>query len=167
MMQSALLGGAFIGILSALPIVNVANCCCLWIVGGGFLTAYLEQQREGRTLPVGRGALVGLSAGVIGAIVWLFASIVVNTLLAPLQQQIADQVLRSAADMPPEAREWLERFGERASSPFRYLLGFLFQLGAGMMFATLGGVLGAAYFNRDVPPAIGGDPIAPPPPPLP
>ena len=39
MTQAVLLGGLFIGVLSALPIVNLANCCCLWIVGGGAITA--------------------------------------------------------------------------------------------------------------------------------
>ena len=40
-MMPALLGGLFIGVLSALPIVGICNCCCLWIVGGGVLAAYL------------------------------------------------------------------------------------------------------------------------------
>ncbi len=39
----ALLGGLFIGMLSALPIVSVGNCCCcLWMIGGGVLAAYLR-----------------------------------------------------------------------------------------------------------------------------
>jgi len=41
-LQPALLGGTFLGILSALPIVSAANlCCCLWVVAGGVLAAYL------------------------------------------------------------------------------------------------------------------------------
>ena len=42
--QPALLGGLFIGVLSALPVVNIANCCCLWVICGGVLTVYLQQQ---------------------------------------------------------------------------------------------------------------------------
>ena len=45
-MQPALLGGVFIGVLSALPIVQLCNCCCVWIVGGGALAAYLQQQNQ-------------------------------------------------------------------------------------------------------------------------
>ena len=38
--QPALLGGLFIGVLSALPVVNTANlCCCLWVIVGGVLTS--------------------------------------------------------------------------------------------------------------------------------
>ena len=35
MLQPALYGGLFIGVLSALPVVNIGNCCCLWFAGGG------------------------------------------------------------------------------------------------------------------------------------
>jgi hypothetical protein len=37
----------------------------------------------------------------------------------------------------------LETIGERSSSPLRYVFGFMFQLFAGAVFATLGGLLGA------------------------
>ena len=47
--------------------------------------------------------------------------------------------------------------------PVRYVLGFVFQLFAGLIFSSLGGLLGAIFFRRDVPPAPGGDAIVPPP----
>ena len=43
-LQPALLGGLTIGVLSALPVINLANCCCAWILFGGALAAYLMQQ---------------------------------------------------------------------------------------------------------------------------
>ena len=59
MIRSAALGGLFIGVLSALPIIGAANCCCcLWIVSGGALAAYLQVQQENRTLTGGEGAAV-------------------------------------------------------------------------------------------------------------
>ena len=46
-LQPALLGGVFIGVLSALPIVSAGNlCCCLWVLSGGALAAYLLQQNQ-------------------------------------------------------------------------------------------------------------------------
>ena len=169
MLQASLLGGLFIGVLSALPIVNVANtCCCLWIVGGGVLAAYLQQQNEGGgSLPIARGAGVGLTAGVVGAFVWLFVSIPLSFVMGPLQERMVQEMLRSATDMPPNVRQILEGVGERASSPFQYVFGFLFHLCAGLIFATAGGAIGAAFFKGDVPPALGGPPSPPPvPPPL-
>ena len=31
-LQPALLGGAVLGVLSALPFINFANCCCIWFI---------------------------------------------------------------------------------------------------------------------------------------
>jgi len=56
-------------VLSALPIVGAANaCCCLWVVSGGLLAAYLLQQDRQQPITAGDGAIVGLLAGISGAI---------------------------------------------------------------------------------------------------
>lgn len=151
MTQAVLLGGLFIGVLSALPIVNIANCCCLWIIGGGALAAYLAQQDDPHPLGLLTGARIGFRAGVAGAAIWLVASLAVDAMIAPLQQRVADIMLRNAADMPPDVRAWLETIGDRAPAPLRFVLGFLFQLFVASPFAALGGVLGAAIFAREGP----------------
>jgi hypothetical protein len=148
MLQPALLGGLFIGALSALPIVNLANCCCLWIVGGGVLAGYLAQQASPTPLTGLRGAVVGLLAGVVGAFVWLVAALALDAVMAPLQERMVENVLRSAADMPPEVRQWLELMSDRTSAPFRLAAGFVFQLFAGGVFASLGGLLATVFFKR-------------------
>ena len=57
--QPALLGGVAIGVLSALPVVSVANvCCCAWIVFGGALAAYLMQANHPEPIQIGDGAIV-------------------------------------------------------------------------------------------------------------
>jgi hypothetical protein len=165
--NAALLGGLFIGILSALPIINVANCCCLWIIAGGALAAYLDRQSDPSPMTVGRGALAGLGAGVVGAFVWLLATMALDVVIGPLQERLIDEMRRSATDMPPEFRALIESIGARSSSPFRWVLGFILQLMASAIFATLGGALAALFFRRDVPPALGGPPYQGPPPPLP
>src|SRR5688572_32053470 len=103
-MQPVLLGGLFIGVLSALPIVQLCNCCCLWIVGGGVLSSYLQQQSQSTPLTVTGGARVGLIAGVVGAFVWLLLSQALDVVLAPIQERLADEVLRNARDIPPNVR---------------------------------------------------------------
>jgi hypothetical protein len=45
------------------------------------------------------------------------------------------------------------------------VFGFVVMLFCGVVFATLGGVLGAAFFRNDVPPALGGPGEPPPLPP--
>ena len=160
MLQAALLGGLFIGVLSALPIVKYANCCCVWIITGGIVAAYLDQQNDPRTITAGRGALAGLLAGVIGAFVWLLAALALSALFTPLQESMAQAVLRNAPDIPPDVRNVLENLG--SSSSVEYVMSFVVRLFVGSLVATIGGLLGAAFFRNDVPPALGGPPPLPP-----
>ena len=162
MTRSAALGGLFIGVLSALPIVNAGNCCCcLWIVSGGALAAYLEVQQKNRTLTAGEGGAVGALSGVIGAFVYLPLAIIVATLLGPLQERFIE-LARNANDMPPQVREIFDDVA--GGNAVGTVLGFMFQLFIGTLFAAIGGVLSAAYFKREVPPALGGDWVPPLPP---
>ena len=164
MIRSAALGGVFIGILLALPVVGAANCCCcLWVVSGGALAAYLEVQQKNRTLTGGEGAAVGALAGVIGAFVWLPIVAAVAVVLGPFQQAIIEQIIQNASDMPPEAREALENMSGSGSVGW-YVLLFFFQLVCGSIFAAIGGILAAMYFKKEVPPAMGGTWVPPVPP---
>jgi hypothetical protein len=159
-LQAPLLGGLFIGVLSALPVISWGNCCCLWIVGGGILAAYLDQQNDQRPTSAGRGALAGFLAGIIGAFVWLIVSMGLDVVLAPIRERIVSELIRVARDMPPDARAAFESIGAG------YAFNFFLLLCAGGIFSTLGGVLGAAFFRNDVPPALGGSVQPPPLPPM-
>ena len=67
--QPALLGGLFIGVLSALPVIGAFNvCCCLWVITGGLLTTYLEQQNTPKPIETSAAALSGLIAGAVGGL---------------------------------------------------------------------------------------------------
>ena len=145
--MAVLLGGLFIGVLSALPIVSVGNCCCLWILAGGAIAAFFAQQENPQALGLIGGARVGFRAGLVGAAVWLVASLLINRIVAPLQETTADLMLRNASDIPPEVRAWLESMGNNAGAA-AVVGGFLFQLFVAAPFAALGGLLGAAVFGR-------------------
>jgi hypothetical protein len=147
MLQPAFLGGLFIGVLSALPILNVANCCCLWIVAGGALAAHLLQQTDPHPIGVSRAATVGLLSGVIGAGVWLVISIALDAIMAPLQERMVDMMVRNSADLPPDVREVLDTLANRAGGPMRLAVGFAFLLVTGTVFATLGAVIAASVMR--------------------
>jgi len=99
----------------------------------------------------------------IGAVVYLIVSILANMLLAPLRDGFVGDFTRSTRDLPPEARQMLEMLA--ANPSIGHVFGFVMMLFAGAVFATLGGVLGAAFFRNDVPPALGGPGEPPPLPP--
>ena len=143
--QAVLIGGGFTGVLSALPIVSAANCCCLWVVGGGVVAAYLLQQSQPQPLDVADGALVGCLAGVFGAFVSTLVSIPIQLVTGPVLEQMVE-TLRGSPEMPPEVIAMLDQFGE--FGVFAILIGFIFMLFLGLVFSTLGGVLGAVIFGR-------------------
>src|SRR4029079_17897430 len=111
--QPALFGGLFIGVLSALPIVNIGNCCCLWVIGGGVLATYLMQQNHPYPIGAADGALAGLLAGVIGGVLGTLLSIPIEMMMGPVQRQFMEAILSRSQDMPEETRRMLENMNNR------------------------------------------------------
>jgi hypothetical protein len=156
-LQPALFGGLFIGVLSALPVVSIGNvCCCLWLVSGGVLAAWLLQQNHPYPVTPADGAATGLLAGLFGAVVYLVVSLPITLLMGPMMDEWLERAMESAGDVP--WRDLLEQYRGGGARTFSLIFGFFLQLVLGMVFATLGGVLGAMLFRkRELPP--------PPPPP--
>ena len=153
-LQPALLGGVFIGVLSALPVVGIANCCCLWVIGGGALAAYLVQQNQPTAITVADGAVVGLLAGLIGGVIWSLLSIPLAMAARQFTGPFLERVLRSNSDMPPEMQDFLESWssGGAVSVLFRVISMFI-TIVVSTVFAMLGGILGAAIFKKGAPPS--------------
>jgi hypothetical protein len=127
-LQPAFWGGVFIGVLSALPLVQAGNCCCcLWVVAGGVLAAYLRQQQSFAPVPASEGALVGLMAGIIGGVITVILSIPLQAVTLPMQQRMLEWVVASNPDMPMEMRDALERAAaDAANNPFTLALSFVY-----------------------------------------
>ena len=152
-LQPALLGGAFIGVMSALPIVNAGNCCCcLWVLAGGALAVYLRKQNS--TLPVtaAEGALVGLLAGVIGGVVGSILNIPIQMMVGPMQQEWMGRIASGNEDMPPEVREMIDRMASGGALGAAGIFMSLMNIVMSTIFGMLGGLLGVAIFNRNTPP---------------
>jgi hypothetical protein len=146
------------GVLSALPIVAAGNlCCCLWLVSGGAIAAYLLQQHQTAPLTPADGALVGLMAGLIGAFVRFAVSIPIDLLLAPMEYAMLQRILDTGT-LPPEARDVLERYAGRESELtgaffiISRVVGLMFWLFLGAIFSTIGGLIGSLIFRTQTPP---------------
>jgi hypothetical protein len=148
------------GVLSALPLVNTLNvCCCLWVVSGGLVAAYVLQQNQSAPITAGDGALVGFLAGITGALVMFLVSIPISFLVAPMERAMVQRALGMAGNMPPEIRQILENYGEPRTDlgligqfVIRIVGLFIFLI-VGAVFSTLGGLLGSALFRKSAPPA--------------
>jgi hypothetical protein len=147
--QPALIGGLIMGVLSALPLISAGNlCCCLWVVSGGVVAAYILQQNHAAAITPGDGAMVGLMAGVVGAFVYLLLSIPISILIAPMERMVMQRIV-DGSNMPPQFRDYM---GTYVGGGIRIALGFIFMLFVGSIFSTLGGLLGAAIFKKTLPP---------------
>jgi hypothetical protein len=159
-LQPAFFGGLFIGVLSALPIVNAGNCCCcLWVIAGGVLATYLRQQNSPTQLPAAEGALVGLLAGFIGGVLAVVLSIPMRAVTAPIERSILDRLLAGNPDVPAELRDALERVSVGGGfAAVRMVINVVVN----SVFGMLGGLLGVAIFKKDVPPPPGTVDVLPP-----
>ena len=152
-LQPSLLGGLFIGVLSALPVISAGNClCCLWVVAGGALAAYLLQQNQDWPIEAGDGAIVGLMAGLAGAVVASLLSIPIQMLMGPMTADMFRQIAESAGDAPPELRGFLERLGSGGLGAAAIIFGLIVNLVFFSVFGLLGGLLGHAIFKKTAPP---------------
>ena len=138
------------GVLSALPIVSAGNlCCCLWVVSGGVVAAYILQQNQVAAIGPGDGVLVGLLAGIVGAFVYLLLSIPITLLVAPMERRVLQRILENTGNMPPEFREYV---GTYLGGGIRIVIGFILMLFVGSIFSAVGGLLGAVIFRKPLPP---------------
>jgi hypothetical protein len=145
------------GVLSALPFVSAANlCCCLWVVGGGLVAAYVLQQNDSTAITPADGALVGLLAGLLGAVIQVLVSIPITFVVAPMERALLQRVIDMAGTMPEDMRQMVEQYGRGGESIAFTIaaraVAFMFWLCVGAVFSTVGGLIGAAVFRKQTPP---------------
>jgi hypothetical protein len=145
-------------VLSALPLVNVGNaCCCLWVLSGGLVAAYLLQQNQTDPITPGDGALVGLLAGLLGAVIQFAVAIPVSLIIGPIERAMAQRFVDMAGNVPPVWRDMLDRYNGGGAMGWILLtrmVALMFWLGIGAVFSTLGGLIGAALFKKTPPAGV-------------
>jgi len=149
------------GVLSALPLIAAGNlCCCLWVISGGVVAAYLLQQDSPTPITNSDGAIVGLLAGLIGAIVCWVISIPINIIFGPIERRMVGSLLQNAENMPPGWRDMMARSQGGAFRAARLVFLLFLWLFAGAIFSTIGGLLGATFFRKPLPPASSATPAS-------
>lgn len=159
--QPALLGGLFIGVLSALPLVRYGNaCCCLWVVTGGLLTVYLLRQQSPSfpargTSDAFEAVLAGVLAGIFGAVIETLLALVVGSHPSPDEmQQMFDQL----PQFPPEFRDRAIQIVTERGSVFLALISLFVSVPMYAIFSALGALLGLAVLKK--PPQIPAPPAS-------
>jgi len=159
MLMPALIGGAVAGLLTGLPFLGCF--CCLWIIGGAMLAAHLLAKRSAVSLTPGDGAVVGILAGIIAAVVEAFVSLPFDALNREYVQKFMDQFSQFFEELPQGWESWINRAGAGTSLAL-FMLGLLISAVIFAAFGALGGVIGASLFGRKRPGSPPGAGIATP-----
>jgi uncharacterized protein YqgC (DUF456 family) len=183
-LRSAIIGGIVIGLLSGLPYVELVNAiCCLWIIMGGALAAYLYIKKSKTPVNIGEGALIGAISGAIGTAVELIVCLPVRILTGYPDLHLLLNLVERAD--PQKAEEYRRRVDDVMSLSFTeqffravFSWGTLLGLLITVVFALVGGLIAIPLFEKrktdagppPPPPFYGGTPggayaSAPPPPP--
>ena len=154
-LKAAAIGGSIAGVASEIPVLNVVNlACCALVVGGAMLAVYMALRNEPPTesAPLGAGAAIGALSGVIAAVAGtiisiplalLFGNVAANGLQTFLESSDAVQI----EGFPRDLLEAMAGSGEGLALG-ALLIGLILSLGFYTIFATLGGVVGAAIFRK-------------------
>ncbi len=126
-------------------------CCCLWVIAGGVVAAYILQGSQPTPITAADGAGVGLLAGLIGAVIWQVVELPISLATGPLLGRLMERLLANAGDLPDTVRPLLEAARQTGFGPIRFLIGVIVALAVSVVFSTIGGLIGAAIFRKSTP----------------
>ena len=155
-LKPALIGGVLLGLLSAIPVVNLVNvCCCLWALIGGLLASYLYIKNSPVPARAGDGAILGALAGLVGAVIVVIIGIPISIIAGGITREL---LIRLVENLNPGQAEAIRIQMEAGSTiPGAILNGIILAVLL-VIFSTIGGLLGVPIFEKRK------GPIPPPPP---
>lgn len=165
-LQPALVGGVTIGVISAVPFLNLINCfCCAGVLLGGFLAVMIYKNN----ITPGMAPLTSNDAIAVGALAGLFGAVIATVLGGMILalfgnvtgEMIYDFMIKSGVEVPEELYDELRESLVEETLGFGWLMMSLF-VGAivDTLFGLLGGLIGFAVFKPKTPPVA---PAVPPP----
>lgn len=155
-LKPAIIGGVVLGLLSAIPFVNIPNyCCCLWAILGGALASHFYIKSSPTPVKAGEGAVLGVMAGVVGAIIYIVLGIPLAIFAGGAMKALMLQLVENAD--PSTARQMRRQMMDQ--SILGSVLGGFGYAVLLIGFSTVGGLLGVSIFEK----RKGG--ATPPPPP--
>ena len=152
--QTALIGGVVLGVLSSIPFINIPNaCCCAWALIGGGLAAHLYIKKSEVPVTPADGAILGVIAGAIGAAIYFVIGVPLGYITGNIMMRTLAGLSGQGANMPGMMQP--------ASIAGAFLGGVMWAV-LFVIFATIGGLLGTVIFEKRKG-GTGG--MTPPPPP--
>jgi hypothetical protein len=155
-LKPALIGGVLLGLLSAIPVVNLVNvCCCLWALIGGLLASYLYIKNSPVPARAGDGAILGALAGLVGAVIVVVIGIPISIIAGGITREL---LIRLIENVNPGQAEAVRIQMEAGSTIAGAIVNGIILAVLLVIFSTIGGLLGVPIFEKRK------GPIPPPPP---
>jgi hypothetical protein len=161
--RAALFGGLLIGCISGLPGLNLLNCCCCaGILGGGLFAVYLYQQEFTNEMPPMESSdalILGIIAGIIGAVTSVALSAIVTLIFGPVEIEMLRrffeklvQKLSEQGSVPQESVDQMQEQFDQALREGHTISGVLRSLITALIlypiFSMLGGLIGFSLFRK-------------------
>ena len=152
--KPALMSGILLGVLTTLPVVNLA--CLRWVGGAGILTIYFFRSENAVSISSRMGANLGFLTGLFGAAVWQLLEIVLILIsgteaIQEGMQEVRGMILK-IENLPPDSLQTLEQMVELFGNPLNFNVILISLIIKGFIcgtLTTLGGVLGANLFGQN------------------
>jgi hypothetical protein len=155
-LKPALIGGVLLGLLSAIPVVNLVNvCCCLWALIGGLLASYLYIKNSPVPASAGDGAILGALAGLVGAVIVVVIGIPISIIAGGITREL---LIRLIENVNPGQAEAIRIQMEAGSTIAGAIVNGIILAVLLVIFSTIGGLLGVPIFEKRK------GPVPPPPP---
>ncbi|HVN48701.1 MAG TPA: hypothetical protein VMU30_07760 [Bacteroidota bacterium] len=165
--RAAVFGGLLIGIISGLPGLNLLNCCCCaGILGGGLIAVYFYQKEftdEMPPLESSDALILGIVAGIIGAVTSIALSVAITFLFGPVEvtmlRKFFDRLVQKMAEqgsVPQDSIDQMQEQFDQAIHESHTVGGILRSLITALIlypiFSMLGGLIGFSLFKKKKPP---------------
>jgi len=153
--RPALIAGTVGGLVSSIPVINFANCCCLWIVLTVIWAAYMYKKDNGY-VDIGPGAALGAITGGIAGFVSGFLSLGFQAIFG-LQDFYRSMIMNMYGRMGVPTEDIpTEQLMSTGASVLNAIVGIVVFIFVG---ALVGLIMGAIWQKPKTPPAPSGSVI--------
>ncbi|HAF24960.1 MAG TPA: hypothetical protein DCK93_18990 [Blastocatellia bacterium] len=145
-LKPALLGGLIVGLLSAIPFLNIPNiCCCLWAIIGGAVGCFLYIRSSASPVRPGDGAIVGVLSGAVGALIYLVLGVPLAIMTGGALSGVMIKLMESVN--PAQAEELQRQMMAGTSVAGAIMFGFVWAILL-IIFSTIGGLIAVPIFEK-------------------
>ena len=146
---SIFLGAAVVAVLST-SYLGLINClCCAGVIIGAMASVWHYTTTHELTIPAGQGAVLGLSAAALGALIATLLNFVLIKIGLRSDLAISEFIISSFGDqMPPEQVDAMREQMEAEVTFATYFFNALIGVVVSVIFGAIGGAIGASVFKK-------------------